>query len=76
MAVRVPDLETPKQYPWDQWLDGSTWSARQGKDFDVEPNVFRSYLYEVARKNGTTVTTRTEGKRVTFKFASINNKEV
>lgn len=75
MAQRVTNLfVVGSKYPWSEWMDGSAWCVTQGEDFDVEPSVFRSYLYEVARKNGTSVITRSDGPQVLFQFT--NKKEL
>lgn len=75
MAERVADLAVSVgKYPWTEWTDGSAWEVVRGIDFDVEPSVFRSYLYEVAIRNGLAVTTRWQGDKVSFQF--INKKEL
>ena len=33
--VEGPPLGRPPEYPWAEWLDGSTWELAQHKDFVV-----------------------------------------
>jgi len=40
------------KYPWDQWLDGSTWQLVQGEDFDCSVLTITTTLRDVARRRG------------------------
>jgi hypothetical protein len=39
------------KYPWDEWLDGSTWQLTPGEDY-TNVNGFRRTVYEAAEKRG------------------------
>ena len=43
---------TPRDYPWERWLDPALssevdrkWNIRHGEDFFVDPRAFRTYVY-------------------------------
>jgi hypothetical protein len=41
------------RYPWDEWLDGSTWRLVPGEDFATSPESFRRSAYGAAyARNG------------------------
>ena len=75
MAKRVtslPEIKSPfqPQYPWDEWMDGSIWEAKQGEDFTTS---LQSFAMTVLKKGAATnrkVATRrdTEKNTVTFQF--------
>ncbi|MGA2412685.1 MAG: hypothetical protein ABSG46_20170 [Candidatus Binataceae bacterium] len=51
MAERT-GLEAPRRrtfYPWDDWTDGTTWKAYEGKDFTTTPQNFQTVLHLKAR---------------------------
>lgn len=57
-----------RSYPWDEWMDGSSWEAIRGIDFDSEPRVFRVFLHGRARKKGMHVATSIREDTVYFRF--------
>lgn len=65
MAERLNDeLPTPgrrRRYPWDEWLDGSTWLLEHGEDFTVAAETMRVMVYQNATKRGLKVTTELHG---------------
>lgn len=46
------------KYPWDEWLDGSTWQLMQGEDFKVKPTSIRAQAFVQARLRGMRVHTQ------------------
>lgn len=60
------------KYPWDKWLDGQTWRAYAGKDYDCTSRSFvTAVLTEAANRSlapRTTIGRDKDGKEhVTFK---------
>jgi hypothetical protein len=40
------------KYPWDEWLDGSTWQITPGEDFACIAESFRRVAGAAARRQG------------------------
>lgn len=60
MVDRMPGVggRTPvMSYPWDDWLDGSTWRLERGVDYKVATTAMRAYVYRAARARGVDVET-------------------
>jgi hypothetical protein len=59
-----------RKIPWDQWLDGTAWTARLGEDFD-KIDCFRVMLYRKAKLIGRKVVIIWKPKEgvVQFQFA-------
>lgn len=76
MAKKVnPDLLSggrgrPPIYPWDEWLDGSTWLLTKGEDFDIQIESMRQSIYNMARRRGghARVSTTVDGTGVLLRF--------
>jgi hypothetical protein len=72
MAERLEDVERPRRrrfYPWEEWTDGATWSARQGVDFTCSPMNFQVALHQRARLEHKTVETGSPEKGIVeFRF--------
>ena len=69
MAKRVntlPKRSRGQKYPWDEWMDGSIWSAEKGVDFDTAADSFRALVHNAARVRGLKATTRVSGDEVIF----------
>ncbi len=64
---RMPRGRRPK-YPWAQWTDGEWWHAKQGEDFTVAVNSFRSTLANHACKYGLRVVTQQTETGMAFQF--------
>ena len=57
MAERLSGRKWPGRgsdgkYPWDEWLDGSTWQLTPGEDFTVEGAAFRAAVHQAAGRRG------------------------
>jgi hypothetical protein len=59
-----------RQYPWDEWADGSAWEIRQGKDYDVPTENMRVNLHLTADALGFKARTKKvqEGAGLIFQF--------
>jgi hypothetical protein len=60
MAERISDAELPPapgKYPWDEWLDGSTWKLTPGEDFTIPAGNMTSQAHQAARTRGGSVRT-------------------
>lgn len=58
-------------YPWSRWENGEWHHARQGRDFKIARNTFRSSLFSRAFESGLKVETRTQKNKprdVWFRF--------
>jgi hypothetical protein len=57
-------------YPWDDWLDGSTWKVVKGVDFTVPVSSMRSECYiQAAKRKGKALTHATKtGDGLIFRF--------
>ncbi len=62
----------PLKYPWDEWLDGSTWRITRGTDFDAKPSSVRSEVYRSAYQRGLRIESRIEGDSVIFRASPKN----
>jgi hypothetical protein len=54
------ESEKPRRrmfYPWEEWTNGSTWSATRGDDFTCTVLGFQNALHQRARAYGMKVTT-------------------
>lgn len=58
----------PAAYPWDEWLDGRTWTVTRGADYDVSEQSFRTALTAAALRRGGTVKAALAEGRVIFRF--------
>lgn len=75
MATRVESMpgaggRTPvTSYPWDRWLDGSTWRLERGTDYKVATTAMRAYAYRAARARGVTIETvrSSDGQSLTLR---------
>ena len=54
-------------YPWDEWLDGSTWRITRGADFDSQARAMVKLVHHAARRRGQLVATQIEGDSVIFR---------
>ncbi len=68
-------LGRPPKYPWDEWLDGSTWRITRGQDFDVEPSSMRKGASQAASRRGLRAQTQIEDDSVIFR-ATPKNRQV
>jgi hypothetical protein len=73
MAERLENYEfnamggpSPK-YPWDEWLDGSTWCITRGADFDVKPFSMRSAVQGAGERRGLRIQTQIKGDSLVFR---------
>jgi hypothetical protein len=60
MAKRVKGATEPRRrrfYPWQDWTDGTVWSAKEGEDFTCNPASFQTALHLRARQQGLIVST-------------------
>lgn len=57
-----------RRYPWSDWMDGSIWQARTGKDFTGDAEQFRGYLHSKATDSGLKVRTSVNKKTGTVVF--------
>lgn len=71
MAEVIEDGEWPTPasgsggvYPWDEWLDGQPRRLRQGVDFEVRPEAFRSAATMAAGRRRIRVRTSVRGDEV------------
>lgn len=69
MASKVSPLRLYHfAYPIEQWVDGSTWEAKRGTDFDCKPKSFVVSLQRAAAKIDMHVEVCVRGDSVTFRF--------
>lgn len=59
------------RYPWDEWTNGAVWKVRQGVDFDIDPERFRSVLYVAAQRRGMKAQTTITEQEVCFRFFDL-----
>jgi hypothetical protein len=80
MAERVEGATEPRRrrwYPWQEWTDGSVWSAKKDKDFNCSPASFQTALHLRARQQGLSVVTGSpEPGVVEFQFTKKTEEEV
>lgn len=57
-----------RKYPWWQWMDGSTWKARKGKDYHLSSKSFAGGLRRRANKYNLGVTIEAYEDFVIFRF--------
>ena len=62
-----------KEYPWDDWCDGSIWKIFRGEDYDVLPSSMRAQLGVRAKKLGMKVRTNQLQRVLVFQF--FNDEE-
>lgn len=76
MAIVVDDSQLTEKrksgieakYPWNEWLDGRTWRATRGVDFDVSLDAFRSVLYgKASRTSRWKIRSEIDGDSVVFR---------
>lgn len=48
----LPIPQPRRTYPWDEWMDGSTWNLVQGEDFGASVVSFRNRCYTKAKEVG------------------------
>ena len=76
MAERLENYEfgkasgRPPKYPWDEWLDGSTWRITRGADFDGKVVSMRKMVSLAGRQRGLRAETRIEGDSLIFRATS------
>lgn len=76
MAERIESIAVarkgrPPIYPWSEWMDGSAWRIRRGKDFSVLPDNMARGVRQRARRYGVpvVVTVDNAAGSVEFQFA-------
>jgi len=74
MAERLEDYEfsrivggRPAKYPWEKWLDGSTWRITRGADFNGKVVSMRKMVAHAARGRDMRVETQIDGDSVIFR---------
>lgn len=65
----------PPKYPWDEWMDGSTWRITRGADFDVKVLSIRSGVHRCARQRGLRSEARIEGDSLIFRATPKEGEE-
>lgn len=75
MAEKVDDFDwgttrngRASKYPWDEWSDGNTYLAKEGKDYTCKTISFRDILREHSRREHIRVRTRAHTEGVIFQF--------
>ena len=52
--VFTSDKPKATVYPWDEWMDGNIWEAREGRDYTISTKSFKDNLkYQARSKNMT-----------------------
>lgn len=73
MAERIepftPRSGRPPSYPWDEWMDGSTWRIERGVDFEIPARNMAAVIRARGHRVGQLATTRVIGDSVEFRFA-------
>ena len=67
MAKRVNEIPSRAQYPWDEWLDGSTWELEPGIDFTASVPAVRQSAWSAASTRGLDLITRFRGGKLYLK---------
>jgi hypothetical protein len=80
MAERISDIEPhrgrPAIYPWEEWLDGSSWRITRGADFDISPVSMAAIIRQRAERAGLTATCRREGDdAIVFKASATPDRD-
>lgn len=57
-----------RNYPWDTWANGQTWTLRQGTHFPGTIAHIRHEAYRAATRLGKQVEVRSRGKNVSVRF--------
>lgn len=55
MADRIAEITVAAntggyKYPWNEWLDGSSWRLIRGEDYDIEDNNMRMQVRGAAKR--------------------------
>ena len=52
-------IPSTRRYPWDEWLDGRTWTLEAGVDFDAgKHDQMAAMVHQAARRRGLKSVTR------------------